>query len=235
MRKGSGKRAPGRVVDRNSFERVEKNVSQEWVRAAAATLVLSLSACGSDPKAATEANFTRAIDASLEKPGAATVCLNNMPRFPYDLAESRYSSIADTKARYDAYVFAGLAEHRVIRKPDPYSWSRRAPLVTVHQYRLSSVANSSLASARNLFGSGNVICYASYRVGKIVNFTEPGDVMGVRVSQVRWTPRIVSVADWAKSDKVKALPEISTTLASYPTTDKNTMVGLTNKGWEAAP
>jgi hypothetical protein len=40
----------------------------------------------------------------------------------------------------------------------------------------------------------NTFCYASYRVGKVVNFTEPGDVMGMHITQVRWT-RILAVAD----------------------------------------
>jgi hypothetical protein len=204
-------------------------------RATIATgLALLLTACGNDLKAPNEANFTHAIDASLEKPGAGIVCLADVPQLPGEVSEQFRASVADSEKRYAPFMQAGLVAERTVHRTQP-TYFGKPVTIAVREYALTPLGSAHATKRMGFMQVSNTFCYASYRVGKVVNFTEPGDVMGMQVTQVRWTPRILAVADWAKDAKVtRALPAIEQTLAATTAQEKTTMLDLTNSGWEVA-
>ena len=197
-------------------------------------LALLLTACGNDPKAPNEANFTRAIDASLEKSGAGTVCLADVPQLPGEVSEQYRASVADSVKRYAPFIQAGMVAERIEHRTQATFFGKPMRFA-VREYTLTPLGSAHATKRVGFMQVSNTFCYASYRVGKVVNFTEPGDVMGMRVTQVRWTPRILAVADWAKDAKVtSALPAIEQTLAATTAQEKTTMLDLTSSGWEVA-
>jgi len=196
-----------------------------------------LAGCGNDPKAANEANFTAAIDAGLGDPGSSSVCLANVPTFPGQLSDQyAYGGAMPDSSRYDAFVRAGLAEERTVIGTQAATFFAPARHFHIKEYRLTAAGRSALTTQKNAFlGDVQGFCYASYRVGKIINFTEPEDLMGMRVTQVRWVPKVVTVADWATSDRAtSALPDIKENLQTITTQEKTTALALTNTGWEIA-
>lgn len=47
-------------------------------------------------------------------------------------------------------------------------------------------------------------CYGEPAVKEIVRFTEPGDMMGMTVSQVEYTYQLKNMPEWAKSKAMQA-------------------------------
>lgn len=207
-----------------------------WYRAFLACIfALGLSGCANDPKAANETNFIHAIGGSLDKPGASSVCLQNLPQVPGQVSE-QYSYGRGNEAAYEPFVRAGLVEEKTSIQTQPATFYFRSVRYKTRRYELSSLGQKAATKQKNYFGGDTTtFCYATFRVGKIVNFTEPGDVMDMHVTQVRWLPKIVAVADWVKDQKVvSALPSLSTELTTLTSQEKNSMLDLTNAGWEVA-
>lgn len=191
--------------------------------------------CGSDPKAANDRNFARAIDTYLEKDekaGKMSLCMKNSATIPDEVPAGAEG--AAKRATLDRYVQAGLALRQETTKPNPYSYTRH-PLPPVHftEYKLSPVGQSSIKTESVGYFGGHVnrICYGTFRVGKIVSFTEPADINGYRASHIAWLPRVNSVADWAKTDAGKAL--IGEEIASADKTEQASVAVLMGTGWEA--
>lgn len=85
-------------------------------------------------------------------------------------------------------------------------------------------------SADRLLG-GNELCFARRNVVEVTNWTEPADVMGVRVSQVRYRYKIVDIAPWAQTARMlAAFPRIAKALGKVEGEDKASLI-LTNEGW----
>ena len=192
---------------------------------------LAIVSCASDPKAPNDANFTRAIDAYLEKDekaGKLPLCMNNPANIPDEAPAG--ADGAEKRAVLDRYVSAGLVTRHEIMKQVSY-WNN-APKMRYVEYTLTPVGQSSIKSDTGMFGGRvNHICYGTFRVGKIVNFTEPGEVNGYRVSTVRWYPHVTSVADWTKTESGKAL--VGQEIAAAENTEQGAMAVLMSTGWEA--
>ena len=187
--------------------------------------------CGSDSKAASDANSTRAIDAYLEKDekaGKLPLCMKNPATLPNEASAG--ADGAARRAVLDRYVSAGLVTRHEIMKQ--VSFWNNAPKMRYVEYTLTPVGQSSIKSETSMFGGRvNHICYGTFRVGKIVNFTEPGEVNGYRVSTVRWYPLVTSVADWTKTEAGKAL--VGQEIAEAEHTEQGAMAVLMSTGWEA--
>lgn len=81
-----------------------------------------------------------------------------------------------------------------------------------------------------LFG-GSKLCFAKRRVRHVLSFTEPGDVMGLQVSQVSYLYELEDIAAWAKDAAIrKALPEIDRAV-SQQQGEANASLVLTSEGW----
>ena len=193
---------------------------------------LAIVSCASDPKAPNDANFTRAIDASIEKfekSGAKSLCMRNPATIPDDASLGADGAAA--RAILDRYAQAGLVtRHQVMKNRYFYEHYAGAEMVPVARYSLTPTGQK-VVTTTTMFGTrSSRICYGTARVGKIVNFSEPADMNGYRASQIHWIPRVTSVDDWAKTAGGEALvgPEI----ASVEETEVEARAVLTSTGWE---
>ena len=190
---------------------------------------LAIVSCASDPKAPNDANFTHAIDASIEKfekSGGKPLCMKNPATIPDDAPMDANGAAA--RAILDRYARAGLVTRQ---QTMAHLYVSFTPMVPVARYSLTPVGQKAATTTTNMFGTRSTrICYGTFRVGKIVNFSEPADMNGTRASQIHWIPRVTSVDDWAKTAGGEALvgPEI----ASVEKTELEAIAVLTSTGWE---
>jgi hypothetical protein len=185
---------------------------------------MSLWGCGTDPKAPTDVNFAHAIDHALDRPEEG-LCLSHTPAFPADVKDNSSSEVAE----YARFVRAGLATEKI--EDRVWRFGNSVHPEKVHVYALTSAGTRGIAHRIGFFTGGPTFCFASLRVGKIVNFAEPANALGVRITQVRWTPRVERVADWATSPGAKAaFPEIERDLSSPH--ERGSALQLADSGWE---
>ena len=172
----------------------------------------SLAAC-SDEKSANERNFATAINAYLaEHPDCLVSAV-----YPAELLVGGYS---DPKA-FDALVEAGLLNREELRRPSNNPAER--PQGT-NRYTLTDKGRAA--------NSERGWCYGTRKVVQIVNFTEPSEAFGAKMSQVRFTSSYPNVADWARNKTVlAAFPQLQATNAEKPSQEQLVLV-LTNRGWE---
>jgi hypothetical protein len=78
-------------------------------------------------------------------------------------------------------------------------------------------------------GPGDAFCTGKYRLKEVVGFTEPGEMMGTRVSHVTHTYALEGAEDWAKSAAVSIFPGFGDGLGKEHRED--TMMVLRNDGW----
>ena len=194
---------------------------------------LAIVSCASDPKAPNDANFTRAIDASIEKfekSGAKSLCMRNPATIPDDASLGADGAAA--RAILDRYARAGLVSRsQAMKNKYFYESFPGAEMVPVARYSLTPTGQKVVTTTTNMFGTrSSRICYGTFRVEKIVNFGEPADMNGSRASQIRWIPRVTSLDDWAKTAGGQAL--VGAEIASVEKTELEAVAVLTSTGWE---
>lgn len=194
-----------------------------------------LAACGS-PKDASKANFTKAIDAQLSKRCALAsfemTYASNSTAFPLSIAKIEPGMMLNAEqakkmdernfGQYDSAVKAGLLS-AVDAQVKP-TIGREGPGKT---FSLTEVGKKSLIDPR-----GTAFCAGHYKVDEVVNFTEPGNAMGVTISNVTYTFSPVDVPTWATSDASKAaFPNLAKQLE--PKQQGRATLMLQNDGWAA--
>jgi len=75
------------------------------------------------------------------------------------------------------------------------------------------------------------LCYGTPQVVEIINFTEPVQAMGAKVSNVQYTYRLVDVAAWASDPAIINQFEWMSDRISNEDITKDDDVVLTSKGW----
>ena len=66
---------------------------------------------------------------------------------------------------------------------------------------------------------------------EIVSFTEPAEAMGVKVSRVQYTYKLVDIAPWASDPVLSMQHEWLPERISNPSVAKDDELVLTNDGW----
>ncbi|PZU68655.1 hypothetical protein [Sphingobium sp.] len=215
-----------------------------WLAAGAATL---LSSC-SDPKDANKENFKDAInDWIKEHPpcipvprGQITPSQDSGAEFPrYVEATPVTSKFAqESRAREEApflaLVDAGLMTVKDATIPVRASlFGDGQKQVPVRSYDLSEKGKKIVTAQgdKTAFSSpAQRFCYGTPTVDEIVQYTEPADAMGVKVSQVTYRYHLKDLPDWARNEKLKvAYPELERNAAE--SLDGKAAVILTNEGW----
>jgi hypothetical protein len=201
------------------------------------SVVLLMTGCN-DPKSANDANFSKVISEFL--PQSRYACVP----FPADPIRGAGES---------SPLF------RVVER-NPFSYSKMmalqsAGLVNASEWKTSKFSGRykefsltesgktvyrdfSLTEASRVAYQGDYIllgfeqiCFADTILDKIESFTEPADLMGARVSEVKFTYKFRNIAAWAMKPEVEAaFPEIKKVLAQQ---GKPTIRGLrlTSEGW----
>jgi hypothetical protein len=185
--------------------------------------VLALGAC-SNPREASKANFTRAIQAYLDGQNGLCVPLP-ANEVPFTLPDQ--DLFPQNKARADALVQAGLlAAQPTEMKPGFGSGTRPAT-----EYRATTLGQTFLdTQAPKTLIQRAAFCSGTYRVQDVTNFTEPGELMGVKLSHVEYTYTVKDGADWTRSEALgTAYPELAKH-SQDRVAAKATLI-LTHDGW----
>lgn len=206
---------------------------------------LPLAAC-SNPKEASKGNFEHAINAWIEK---NPPCLNLpdstvTPDGAGDAAFPRYVDASPVTARFaienrqrrqapfDALVDAGLMKVQETRIPVKMMFGG-AKEVPVRAYDLTDAGKKAVSSEgeKSAFGPPRQkLCYGTPTVDEIVQFTEPADALGVKMSRVTYRYHLKDLPDWAQNAKMRAaFPRLEKESAEG--LDASAVVVLTNEGW----
>lgn len=178
-----------------------KHLGASFIVLAALTLV----SC-SDPKAATEKNFMKAISAYLTyRDTQGDFCIEN---HTYPVAAHGLGALADL-----GFV-KQVGTKRNLYGPD------------IPIYDLTD-------NGRTLYTAGKGFCYGQPILLRILTFSEPSSFGPYTMSQVQYEYSIGKIPEWVHQKSIlKGYPWIETAVASQkqPIKDKATLI-LTNNGW----
>jgi len=213
------------------------------------TCLVALAVAGcSDPKEASKDNFETAINAWIEKnPPCLSVPRSQIkPDGADDAPFPRYLDASPVTAKYllegrarerapfDALVDAGLLqveETTISAKVGLFGNQDRE--VPVRAYDLTDAGRKAISTEgeKTAFSSPSQrFCYGTPSVDEIVQFTEPADAMGVKVSRVAYRYHLKDLPDWARNEKMQlAFPQLKKDTAD--SIDDKAAVILTNDGW----
>jgi hypothetical protein len=190
--------------------------------AALAAIALTLAGCGSDPKAASKANFQAALQGWFD---AHPVCAPLVAMGELPIVRQTPNHVDG--AKIDAAVAAGLLSVEPFRAVPRFGTEEA-------DYRRYTPTDAGKAAIRaDDTGLGGVdICFARRQIESIETFTEPADMAGIRASRVTYRYRLADIAPWTDNAAIKAaLPAIGQILAK-PTAEAADTLILTNEGWK---
>lgn len=205
-----------------------------------AILILSgaalLSACGNDSKAANNANFEKALNAyyaqmkQCVKIGSKSNSDGIIQEFRTD------GSVQDEQLPfYNGLASLGLLEAVTYQKDTKNFSGQVTGKADWVGYKFSNKGESFLRPSsleKGAFRTGaRQLCYGTPQVVEIVNFTEPAEAMGAKVSNVQYTYRLVDVAPWASDPALTNQFEWLTERISSDSITKDDDLVLTDNGW----
>jgi len=190
--------------------------------AALALLALALPLAGcSDPKAASDDNFKSALQGWFDTNPVCTT-LVAMGKVPIVREVPNHVD----EAKLDLAVNAGLLSVESFREVPRFATKP----ADFRRYTPTDTGKDAIRA--NDTGLGGVqLCFARRNVVEVVNWTEPGDVMGLRATQVRYRYRLDDIAPWTQTaDMRAAFPQLAKALDTPEGEDKASLI-LTNEGW----
>lgn len=199
-------------------ERAFKSVMLRWVLAVIALVLIG--AC-SDAKTAGKANFQKAIQAYWDT--RAAICVSPpASTVPFDM-DAGPSFFPRLRQRAEALVAAGLLTRTAESPVQPGAAER-------YRYAMTAAGEQALVKgAGTNRAPGDAFCGGKVRVKEVVNFTEPSDVLGVRISEVQYSADIEGLPAWAKNREVVAAnPELAGGLRAN---GRRSVLVLRNDGW----
>jgi len=200
-----------------------------------ASLGVMLSACGADPRDASEANFKTALNNHLSKMGEC-VQVGNKPNEQGFIEAFRMDGLgfgADQKGFYDALAAEGLLETTQFQKEERnFSKTRMISYVGYKFTREGQTYLRPYEYNNGFFAAGiPQICYGTAEVIEITNFTEPAKSVGVKTTSVTYIYHLIDIAPWAKTTAlVEEYDWISGRIAADQLEGEDDLV-LTNNGW----
>ena len=195
-----------------------------------------LSACGDDPKAATKANFEKALNAHFAQMKQC-VKIGSKPNSDGIIQEFRTDGTVQDKQLpfYNGLVSLGLLAAVTYQKDTKNFSGQVTGKADWVGYKFSDYGQIFLRPAeldKGIFSTGaRQLCYGTPQVVEIINFTEPAEAMGAKVSNVQYTYRIVDIAPWASDPAlINQFEWLSERISSDSITKDDDLV-LTNNGW----
>lgn len=195
-----------------------------------------LSACGDDPKAANKVNFEKALNAHYAQMKQC-VKIGSKPNADGIIQEFRTDGSVQDKHLpfYNGLVSLGLLEAVTYQKDTKNFSGQVTGKADWVGYKFSDYGQTFLRPAEldnGAFSTGaRQLCYGTPQVVEIVNFTEPAEAMGAKVSNVQYIYRLVDVAPWASDPALTNQFEWLTERISSDSITKDDDLVLTNNGW----
>jgi hypothetical protein len=209
---------------------------------------LLLASCA-NPKEASKSTFQHALNEWIEKSppclsmpdgsvrtgnqsrGEMPLYVEATPAAQPFLEESRQRRLGPLEALVDAGL---LKSTRTEVKQDQGRFANNGKMVAVFAYDFTDKGKAAFkeqASKSSFGGTRAGFCYGKPQVDEVTQFTQPGDMMGMTVSQVSYRYHLADLPDWAKNAKVKAaFPEVARNTAE--SLDTKAALVLTNDGWK---
>lgn len=194
------------------------------------TCTLAMLAVGcTDPKAANESNFENAIQSHLDATYPRCFITQNFPAvIEFDFGGQRQTLAALAKA--------GLVSTQE-KKIEAVSFGAIKRYKTVTEYDLTDEGRQyyKADATKNLRGDSlGGFCFGKASITEIEEFTEPADMMGARISRVRYRYEISGFPSWATSeDMLNAVPALKKAHGASKQPDvANAVLILTSNGWQ---
>ncbi|SPU47809.1 Uncharacterised protein [Brevundimonas diminuta] len=210
--------------------------------------VAALVAGCSDPKAASKKNFETAINdwisqnppcLSLPYTGvSAADRAADVGVFPLYVEAAvsehpmRLENQKKAAAPFEALAAAGLLKGEPAEITQSGFFAGPQPKLAVVAYALTPEGEKAFKprGEGGFWSSQPGFCYGEPVVKEIVRFTEPGDMMGMTVSQVEYTWQLKNMPEWARSKPMQAqFPQLARDNAE--TLEGKVAVVLMNEGW----
>uniref|UniRef100_UPI003341EAD1 hypothetical protein n=1 Tax=Castellaniella defragrans TaxID=75697 RepID=UPI003341EAD1 len=189
------------------------------------SLALTIAACGS-VKDANKSNFSNAIQAYLDTQNGLCATIPG-EGFPFTVSDQDIFGSRNKKSA-DALADAGLLTKR---DTEVKSSMFGAEMVPATEYQITDFGKKFLVTnGANTLGQHDAFCTGKYTVVEVDNFTEPSDIMGVKLSQVNYRYKVVGADDWAKSEGVRANYKNFAQETQGDIQGKAAVI-LTNEGW----
>jgi hypothetical protein len=97
---------------------------------------------------------------------------------------------------------------------------------------LTDSAKKYVVKVATVMGEGDELLYGRKKVVDIIRFTEPTAAMGMTVSQVTYTWKLMDIADWARNLEVDKRFHTGRFLSAADTPQEAQMgLVLSNDGW----
>ena len=195
-----------------------------------------LSACGDDPKAANKANFEKALNAHYAQMKQC-VKIGSKPNSDGFIQEFRTDASVQDKQLpfYNGLLSLGILEAVTYQKDRKNFSGQVTGSADWVGYKFSDKGESFLRPVsldKGAFSTGaRQLCYGTPQVVEIVNFTEPAEAMGAKVSNVQYTYRLVDVAPWASEQALSSQFEWLAERINSESISKDDDLVLTNNGW----
>ena len=197
---------------------------------------LLVTACGNDPKAANEENFEAGLNAHYAQMKQC-VRVGSAPNADGIIQEFRTDGRVQDKqlSFYNGLVELGLLDAVSYQKDMKNFSGQVTGKADWVGYKFSAKGKTFLRPAAletGAFSTGaRQLCYGTPRVVEIVSFTEPAEAMGVKVSRVQYTYKLVDIAPWASDPVLSMQHEWLPERISNPSVAKDDELVLTNDGW----
>lgn len=191
--------------------------------------LLALAGC-SDPKSASEKNFKVAVQSYLDSEYPHCYVTRNFPAVKADF-DFRHEN-----ETLEALTKAGLLSRKEIQQEEKDMFGQRPHTVTRLSYDLTAEGKKYYKPGitKNLRGDAvGGFCVGKAEVKSIGQFSEPADMMGLKVSRVNYEYTVSDLPEWT------ALPEIQQFVDQIQADSKSQTtpikkvdaVVLTNNGW----
>ncbi|MCV9917536.1 MULTISPECIES: hypothetical protein [Pseudomonas] len=193
-------------------------------------LMATLAGC-SDTKDATEANFQQAAQAYLDTQYPHCFVVSSFPTKTKD-----FDVNGTNKALHALAQVGVVSEKEISRTEVPERLWQPARTDIYYAYDLTDEGRKYYkADGQKLMNGKTVggLCFGKAQVTGIDQYTEPGEMMGQKISRVTYAYTITDLPPWTANDGVKAnISGLDKVVASAqaPLKETRAMV-LTNNGW----
>jgi hypothetical protein len=191
---------------------------------AVSSLAFAVTACGSE-KDANKSNFSKAIQAYLDTQNG--ICAGLPAKsVPFTLAAHQMVS-TETIDRANALATAGLLSKQNTQVKAMFG----DKLEPATEYQITDTGKKYLVTqAAGTLSQQAAFCTGKDKMVEVDTYTEPGDMMGMKVSQANYHYKVEDAADWAKSEGLDAAYKNFADYAKGDIPAKAVLV-LTGDGW----
>ncbi|TVT84316.1 hypothetical protein [Pseudomonas sp. H3(2019)] len=195
------------------------------------TILLAALAGCSDPKKANEENFEKAAQTYLDTQYPQCFVVTEFPTETKD-----FDITGNNKALHALAQVGIIKEVELSRKEIPKSLWQEQRTDIRYSFDLTDEGRKFYKNNAQKLMNGTTaggLCVGKAQIVSVDQFSEPGDMMGQKISRVTYSYKVHDLPDWAHNEAVVAtIRGLAPVVASEKTPIKETRAMiLTNNGW----